>query len=463
MRVGYAVSDITPGPGLTLSGFAARRNRPSVGVHDPISARALAVEDGGRLTLIVSFDLLAIGERLHRLLDAAVHAEFGRIFASINRVYCCTHTHSAPAAILLLGSGIEDEGYWSFLIERTREVCRRAVSSMAPARAAYAIERLPGRNVNRRIRLADGQVVMKAGTERETVTLGPTWETAFFVRFDRSDTGSPIAAFMHWAAHPTTAATQYISSDFPGLLRRMLTEREGIPFFYLQGAAGNLSVPTEGMTFEDTKRAAESVMADLPRLHWVELQGPPGMEFVRDEVALAYGPVQEEEDLALIEERMDHLSRFGSGDADSIAELSNILNVKRGEEPDPEMLKHIASILRDWAKMTRRGRRSRPKDCALQLSVVRLGKIALAFVAAEVFVETAHALQKAFPDSIVQIAAYASPLVGYLPTDNALVEGGYEPNYAYRFYGHPAPFAAGSEERLISSVKKAVRHLMRTA
>jgi len=54
MRVGYAVSDITPEPGITLCGFAARRNKPSTGVDDPLVVQAIAVEHGGQTVLLLA-------------------------------------------------------------------------------------------------------------------------------------------------------------------------------------------------------------------------------------------------------------------------------------------------------------------------------------------------------------------------------------------------------------------------
>jgi hypothetical protein len=47
---------------------------------------------------------------------------------------------------------------------------------------------------------------------------------------------------------------------------------------------------------------------------------------------------------------------------------------------------------------------------------------------------------------LVNVVGYSSPLVGYLPTDEALIKGGYEVDYAYRFYGHPAQSDKGSSE-----------------
>ena len=80
-------------------------------------------------------------------------------------------------------------------------------------------------------------------------------------------------------------------------------------------------------------------------------------------------------------------------------------------------------------------------------------------IGAEVFTETAIRLQSAFPDRTVTLVGYMAPLVGYLPTDGALAEGGYEADEAYRFYNHPAPFAKGSEDRVVQALTAAVREL----
>ena len=62
LKVGVAVVDITPPPGLLQAGFAAR-TEPAIGTHDPLTARAVVVGD----TAIVVADV--IGFQFH--LDAA--------------------------------------------------------------------------------------------------------------------------------------------------------------------------------------------------------------------------------------------------------------------------------------------------------------------------------------------------------------------------------------------------------
>ena len=92
--------DLSPTPGLWLSGFAARLEA-STGLHDPIMARAVLLDDGSTRLAIVSCDLLGFA-------PAAV-ADMRRRIAEKSPVpaasvlICCTHTHSAPASMPMLG------------------------------------------------------------------------------------------------------------------------------------------------------------------------------------------------------------------------------------------------------------------------------------------------------------------------------------------------------------------------
>ena len=121
MRVGYGFRDITPKPGITLCGFASRRNEPSVGVDDPLSVHSIAVEHGGQTVLLLVFDLLALGSQITSELKAIVE-ELGELGATPDRtIFCCTHTHSAPAAIELIGCGVSQRRYWDTLLAAARD------------------------------------------------------------------------------------------------------------------------------------------------------------------------------------------------------------------------------------------------------------------------------------------------------------------------------------------------------
>ncbi len=458
LKVGYAASDITPAPGLTLSGFAARRNEPSVGVHDPISVRVLAVEQREQKVLLLSFDLLAIGEPLAREMEGALDAAVGARFPSPTRILSCTHTHSAPATIRLIGCGVEDDSYWRFLLEKTQETATAAVHSLRDARMRFDIESLPGKNFNRRILLKDGSVVMAPHAKELVQETGPAWDRFLFLRFDEASTRAPIAGILNWAAHPATVCTPLISGDYPAGLCRALQDREGFPFLFLQGASGDLSATFHDMSFEDTRKVVDGIMGDLPPLAWKET--PDGqLALLSGKVPLRYHRLPSRRELERTASVMRDISQGQPGDPSAIRILSNILNVPLGATADPLMLRHIASILAEWAQQAAEGTHHASSAPDLAVKVLRIGAIVFAFVAAEVFVETAYAVSRHFPETTFAIVGYCAPLVGYLPTDEALQKGGYESEYAYRFYGHPAAFRKGSERQLVAKVRSLATRL----
>src|SRR5437016_2282808 len=71
LRAGAARTDITPPIGYPMWGYAARHDAPSQGVHDPLRARALVLEAGGKRIALVSLDL---GRAPTRQSTAAVRA-----------------------------------------------------------------------------------------------------------------------------------------------------------------------------------------------------------------------------------------------------------------------------------------------------------------------------------------------------------------------------------------------------
>jgi neutral ceramidase len=455
MKAGYAARDITPDPGITLSGFASRCNRPSEGVDDPISVHALAVEDGGEITLLVVFDLLALGPELTAELNAVLGGLDGRL--EIRPVLCCTHTHSAPATIELIGCGIPDRNYWDRLIAAAREAGLAAVARMCTAKLRFQTVPVRGVAYNRRTVLEDGRVVMTRDPQAGVIKSGPAWERLLLCRLETED-GRGIAGIAHWAAHPCVVCSPNISADYPGELRRRLSLAEDIPFLFLQGAAGNVNLPFRRMVREEMLEDVDCVMEQLKVEPWP--QAAQTSSVLADcPVRLHYASVPKEEELIALRAGMHEISATGSGPADVMAILANILNVEPGEQADPVMLRYIAGALGQWSDRILGQFGSLPATRELSAKVWNLGPLFFCFVAAEVFAETAIELQAAFPELCVTTVAYASPLVGYLPTDEALIEGGYEVDYAYRFYGHPAPFAKGSEPALVQTLQNTITRI----
>jgi hypothetical protein len=127
---------------------------------------ALAVEDDAEDNSLV-FDLLALGEEItEELIRTLDGLQSNR---RVKPILCCTHTHSAPATIELIGCGIPDREYWNLLVQAAGEAAREAIADMRPARLRF--QTAPVRDVayNRRSVLEDGRVVMTRNPEMAVV------------------------------------------------------------------------------------------------------------------------------------------------------------------------------------------------------------------------------------------------------------------------------------------------------
>ena len=93
LRGGFARIDITPTKPVTMAGYAARTN-VSQGVHDPLSARAMALEADGKRVVIVSVDNLGWYNDTAEPTRQAI-LEQTKLQPS-ELLMAAIHTHSAP-------------------------------------------------------------------------------------------------------------------------------------------------------------------------------------------------------------------------------------------------------------------------------------------------------------------------------------------------------------------------------
>ena len=69
LKMGIAKTDITPPVGIFLAGYA-NRLQPSEGVYLPLTATAIAIDDGQNTALIVGAEILGFYEHTDRVRQA---------------------------------------------------------------------------------------------------------------------------------------------------------------------------------------------------------------------------------------------------------------------------------------------------------------------------------------------------------------------------------------------------------
>jgi neutral ceramidase len=225
LAAGAAEVDITPPTGYALWGYAARKDGPSVGVRDPLRARALILAGGGKRLALVSLDL---GRAPTRASTAAIRQRVQA--AGVDSIFlAASHTHHGPV-LELDNWPTAQTSYVRQLEQKLGDLILDAAKRLKPARLGVASKQVP-LNRNRHSRREDAPI------DRELLVLRVE---------DRS--GQVIAHAVNFAAHPTLRDGKEFrfSADYPGVLAARVEKDTGAPCLFLQGAAGDLSANPKG-------------------------------------------------------------------------------------------------------------------------------------------------------------------------------------------------------------------------
>ncbi|HQG78200.1 MAG TPA: neutral/alkaline non-lysosomal ceramidase N-terminal domain-containing protein [Bacteroidales bacterium] len=234
LRAGFAKTDITPEIPVKLYGYAARKTY-SEGVHDPLSARAVAFENNGRKLLLVSTDLGSFGRDVFTVFQKSIMDRFNlresEIFLS------AIHNHSAP--ILTLNPERGDPNnieYTKGLQKKLLDLIGEAFRNMQPVLTGTGTGASPV-GVNRREMLPDGSITLGRNP------YGVTDKEVLVLKIAAGD-GNSLGALYDYATHCTSlgGSSMKISGDILGLssqfVEKILGGKVITPAF--AGASGNI-------------------------------------------------------------------------------------------------------------------------------------------------------------------------------------------------------------------------------
>src|SRR5258708_9575015 len=139
MRAGGSEVDITPPVGLPMDGSMARVG-VSQGVHDPLLAQVLVLDDTTRRVALVALDVLAVGaafaDTLRRSLATLLTTNPNAVLV------CASHAHAGPAGLHNWFSAGTETALNLWIMEmfqvRVMAAAQTALSRLAPARLAYS-------------------------------------------------------------------------------------------------------------------------------------------------------------------------------------------------------------------------------------------------------------------------------------------------------------------------------------
>ena len=410
-RAGAARVDITPPIGTPMAGFYAMRS--SVGVIDPIYAKAIVVEqDGGKAAFVV-LDVAYTPRSLIVATRKSIAEQTG--IAGERVMISATHTHSGPT--LTRDSMMDDitggktppvVDYMGKLPLLIAKAVADANARLAPANASATIGREENLSFNRRYVMKDGTFAWQGRTLDKNILspagpIDPDVGVCYLASSDKK--AEPLATYVNFAMHPTTIGGVKVSPDYPGYLAKRLAEYYGAEMltFFANGCCGNINqnnvnwAASQSGIHEGERVGtvlAAAVFRALPNLQPLQTFAPR------------------------VRSRMVMLQRR-TFSGEEIAEAR--LTARRISDPkvDTTTKAKAVCILDTVAK------KDAPLEVELQVIAFSDG---LAFVGlpGEIFVELGLALKKASPFKRTFIAELANGSIGYIPNRSAYPEGLYE-------------------------------------
>lgn len=409
LKAGLSAVDITPPVGVRQSGYAGR-TLPSLGVHDPLWARALVLDDGSSRVGLVGLDLAGVPTTLVDSVRAQAASREGILPEGL--LLAATHTHSGPQLWSAEPTDLERE-YADSLPARVGAAVSEAAANLAPATVSVA-SGWSAVGINRREVLPGGLV--KLGRNH----FGPFDPELGVLRLDDAK-GELLGVVMNYAAHALCLAEDnyLLTADYPGHACHYVEDRlgKGVAIFF-NGAAGDVN-PREGPMYYGVLNGGSFLVAqhagDAIATETIEVLSK-ARKIGNGRLACASRKIELPTDpnraLKVAEERLR--AAEANPPAQDYHFDRYLLWDQRAEGPD--------AARRRLERVKERG--DRPVE--MEIQAIAIGDIALMGWAGEVFCQLGMMVKAGSPYARTYVLGYANGSIGYIPTPEAFPLGGYE-------------------------------------
>jgi mannose/cellobiose epimerase-like protein (N-acyl-D-glucosamine 2-epimerase family) len=445
--------DITPSIGCRLSGHAARSGA-STAILDPLSARICLLETGYQRSMVVSLDLLELSKQSVETVRGTISPLVG--IAPDHIIVTTTHTHTAPP-VIDLGALEKDTGYFESVVRRIQEGILNLGTGVVPVTIGTLKCSLPI-GINRRFKdSVQGKVRMRPNP------LGSRDDEIIATVFREYD-GKPHTMWINTSVHPTTLGVgiSEVSADYPGKIVQSLKKLFGnqIQVLPFTGACGDVRpalIAEDGVSFregtvEDIERIGDEIATILKGLldsTQFANRKVDSLRHVVKTIELPFRGVPSDEELKQL--RVSNQKRLTEAQA-AAQDLDEFVLLHDNPVWDVEVEKHWLERLVALDTI--------PKSTPAQLSVLAIGDALVVWtVPGELFSSVGKRIKRLSGDVPSMLVGYSNGSLGYLPSEEAMDEGGYEVDVAYRYYGLPGPFTGDLEHRLVSTLEQMIKEV----
>ena len=386
LKMSYSSADIstTEDEHTMLAGFAAR-SKLHDGIHQHLYTHCLVIGDGTRKVCIISNDLMEISPALADTVRALIAEKSG--LAVDNILMHNIHTHSAPRSGGWCNVPGGPNRAWKDRMVET--VVGNAVKNIAAEGKPFKLEIGKGSTSINGNRCEKG---------------GPVDHDVYVARFLQK--GKPVVSIVNLACHPVCmgAGSLLLSSDYPGICGKYLSEAWGGEVFQLTGAAGNMDPALGPKMVEYAEQCGKSLADSLVDIKFSKDPSKGILRLVNETVDLPY-----QIEVVTPEAVIAH--------ADSLAASARTV------------FPRFADDVMGWKEEILERFEEGPVASKLRyhLHGVDLDGVIFFFSDGEPFCEYQMEARAAFPDRTIFFAGYTNGQNSYLPSERAYqVRKGYE-------------------------------------
>lgn len=394
-------ADATPEVGMPVAYVKARS------ITDPLSARGVVLMGKGKPVVLCAVDWIGIGNGGHdewrRGLAEAAGTTMDRVTVHTLHQHDgvrCDHTAEELLTKHGLGGTRMDAAFCRKVIANTTTAVREVMKKAKPVThlgiGEAKVEKVAS---NRRILGPNGRVLfgrMSASRdpkakEADEGTIDPILKLVSFW-----DGETPLACLTYYATHPQSFYGKGdVTAEFVGLARAQRETALNIPHIHFNGASGNVAAGKYNDGTPEARLQLTHGMAEGMKRAWEATQKSPitandlDWRIERVKLPLAANLNREALEKTLADEKADARDRLNAS-----TKLALLNRTEAGHE--------------------------------FELTRLRLSSVNVLHMPGELFVEYQLAAQQMKPDATVCMAAYGDYATGYIGTEIAYTQGGYE-------------------------------------
>ena len=448
LKVGFSRNNINPPLGCNVAGYFVKRI--AKGFLDDLEVQTLAIECNGKQIIIMSVDIVnLLPETCNRFCNS-IESVTG--VSKRNICIIATHTHTGPVTKPGFSHGDTEEkvtNYINFLETRLTDSAVMALNDLKPAKMGYIVGYAPERVAYiRRYKMKDGSTMTCPPIDDPNIdhAIGELDQRVNVIRFDRE--GSDTIVLMNYGLHADTIGGEYISADWPGVMRRTFEKAvENVKCVFLPGCEGDVgstNVHPSGGDMNDTEISFDN-----------EMKSPGMARFVGRALAGTILQVYDKacyvdvDDIDIIHKTVKIPSNMPNPEDLPLAHKYYDLHEAGKDNEIPYEAMELTTVVAEARRMC--NLENGPEYFDMKLAVLKIGNVAFVGIPGEPFTDIGVGIKNTDGWSMILPCALTNGTMGYFPMKSAYDEGGYE--------ARSSRFKSGVAEIIIEESKKLLKEL----